>query len=166
MKGFTKDGKFHPIKPYNKVRKSRETKEQGVKVRKSIRKKRFLSEKDFRTMSKQEINVIFKDIEKRWEGEETTGSLDGDGFSMVYTNKENSDYTFELHPLEDEEYEDENGKKLDEPIITNAWYWFPAQDGRGLLDSPNTMSATGGYTREDAIRQFKKDLILYDQEFE
>ncbi len=33
MKGFTKDGKFHPIKPYNKVRKSRDntTKEQGVR---------------------------------------------------------------------------------------------------------------------------------------
>lgn len=36
MKGFTKDGKFHPIKPYSKVRKARDTsaKTQGVKIRK------------------------------------------------------------------------------------------------------------------------------------
>jgi len=33
MKGFTKDGKFHPIKPYNKVRKARDQslKTQGIK---------------------------------------------------------------------------------------------------------------------------------------
>ncbi len=37
MKGFTKDGKFHPITEYKGVRKSRDqsTKEQGVKIRKA-----------------------------------------------------------------------------------------------------------------------------------
>ena len=37
MKGFTKDGKFHPIKPYNRVRKSRDntTKEQGVRMKRT-----------------------------------------------------------------------------------------------------------------------------------
>lgn len=35
MKGFTKDGKFHPIKPYNKVRKSRDQKEKTQGVRKA-----------------------------------------------------------------------------------------------------------------------------------
>ena len=33
MKGFTKDGKFHPIKPYNKVRKSRDPKAKSEGVR-------------------------------------------------------------------------------------------------------------------------------------
>jgi len=37
MKGFTKDGKFHPIKPYNKVRKSRDqsAKTKGVRLKRS-----------------------------------------------------------------------------------------------------------------------------------
>ena len=34
MKGFTKDGKFHPIKPYNKVRKSRDQKAKTQGIRK------------------------------------------------------------------------------------------------------------------------------------
>ena len=36
MKGYTKDGKFHPINPYNKVRKSRDqkVKQQGIIIRK------------------------------------------------------------------------------------------------------------------------------------
>lgn len=38
MKGFTKDGKFHPIKPYNKVRKARDTtkKTQGLRLKRKI----------------------------------------------------------------------------------------------------------------------------------
>lgn len=30
MKGFTKDGKFHPIKPYNKVRKAKDGKIRSI----------------------------------------------------------------------------------------------------------------------------------------
>jgi len=41
MKGFTKDGKFHPIKPYNKVRKSRDqkVKTEGVRFKKTSKTK-------------------------------------------------------------------------------------------------------------------------------
>ena len=37
MKGFTKDGKFHPIKPYSKVRKSRDqkVKTEGVRMKRT-----------------------------------------------------------------------------------------------------------------------------------
>jgi len=149
---------------YKKVtRKSRdlEVKTQGIKIE---RQKRFISEDDLDRKSNLEIVALFKEVEKSWTKNELV-SNEGDGQALVYTNKEDPDYTFELHPLTEEEFEDADGNKLEEPILTNAWYWFPAKNEKALQNSPFTLSETGGYTRQDAIREFKKDFISYDQEF-
>lgn len=223
MKGF-KDSKkkFHPIKQYKGVRKSRDqsSKFVGIKIarderarqqlkgapknikicstcdrsfdidkqkgkdfvftmelpqctdckRKGVpplgqRKKRFLSESDIDRLSELEIKVLLKEVETRWNINELS-SQDGDHQVIVYTNKSDPSYTFELHPMDDNETEDEDGKELDEPIYHDAWYFFPAKNGKGIPNSPTVISETGGYTRKDAIREFNKELILYDQEFE
>ncbi len=265
MKGFTKDGKFHPIKPYNKVRKSRDntTKEQGVRmkrltqlevdeIKKNVlpldktalrimkhgqddarrdrfanprwnsmtqaerlnalnravvnesamfqklqsreelsklsyhelphyaktdlafnffnldrkggqRKKRFLSEDDIDRLSELQLNATFKEVETRWEERRGETNLEGDGFYMIFRNKKSPEHTFEIHPLTDTVEAEPPEYPEDQEF--DAWYWFPAKNGKGLWNSPTTLSATGGYTKKDAIREFKKEFISYDQEF-
>jgi len=162
MKGFKdSSGKFHPITDYKGVRKSRDqsAKIQGVKIE---RKKRFLSEDDVDRLSHLELNAILIDVEKRWRKKELF-SDEGDHKVIIFTCIEHPEYTFELHPMDDNELEDEHGKELEEPIYHDAWYWFPAKHGKGVPNSPTTMSETGGYTRKDVIREFTKELILFDQ---
>jgi len=163
MKGHMEKDGFHPHTQSKGVRKSRDqlTKTEGIKIE---RKKRFISEDDLDRKSNLEIDALFKEVEKSWTKNELI-SNEGDGQALVYTNKEDPDYTFELHPLTEEEFEDPDGNKLEEPILTDAWYWFPTKNEKALQNSPFTLSETGGYTRKDAIREFKKDFISYDQEF-
>jgi len=138
--------------------------EQIKKLLKKPRKKRFLTENDVDRLSDLQINVLLKEIEKRWDVEDLT-ALEGDHQVIIYTNKSDPSYTFELHPMDDNELEDESGNELEDPIYHNSWYFFPAKDGKGIPNSPTVISETGGYTRKDAVKEFNKEFIVYDQEF-
>lgn len=129
-----------------------------------VRKKRFLTENDIDRLSELQLDVILKDVEKRWDKKELFAD-EGDHNVVIYTNKEDPNYTFEMHPMDDNELEDEDGKELEDPIYHDSWYFFPAKNGQGIPNSPTVISETGGYTKKDAIREFTKDFILYDQEF-
>ena len=80
MKGFTKDGKFHPIKPYNKVRKSRD---QKVKTQGVVRKQRNVQVKPPRHDSSGWDISLPKD---HWDWFTTDGkirSLESGGLSHI-----------------------------------------------------------------------------------
>ena len=134
------------------------------RYRSNIRKKRFLTDDDLDRLSDLQLNALLKDVEKKWNKKELY-SDEGDHNVIIYTNKSDPNYTFELHPMDDNEEEDEDGNELEEPIYHDAWYWFPAKDKKGIPNSPSTLSETGGYNKKDALREFYKELILYDQEF-
>ncbi len=127
------------------------------------RKKRFVTEDDIDRKSNLEINALFKDVKKRWEERRGDTNLEGDGFYMIFRNKKSPEYTFEIHPITDTIEADPPDHPEDEEF--DAWYWFPAKNGKATWNSPTTLSATGGYTQKDAIREFKKEFIIYDQEF-
>lgn len=57
MKGFTRDGKFHPIKPYQKIRKSRDQKAKTQGVRLKHVQRQILNPKGAR----QKYNQLFWD---------------------------------------------------------------------------------------------------------
>ena len=95
MKGFTKDGTFHPITDYKGVRKSRDqsTKTKGVKIRKArtttIRKLPDVSiRNDSFSFSVDEgrIHLSLDDFMWRWSGEED--QLNGFLARMVGTGAE------------------------------------------------------------------------------
>ena len=130
----------------------------------TTRKKRFISDDDLDRKSDLEIDALFKDVEKNWTVRKLN-SEDGDHQVLIYTNNKDPEYTYEFHPMDDNETEDENGKELEEPIYHDAWYFFPAKNDKGIPNSPTVMSETSGYTRKDAIKEFKKEFISYDQEF-
>jgi len=130
----------------------------------TTRKKRFISEDDLDRKSELEIDALFKEVEKNWDlVSETDFGMEGDGFSQVWRSKDSPTHTFEIHPLSDTVEAEPPEHPEDEEF--NAWYWFPAKDNKGSINSPYTLSETGGYTRKDAIREFKKDFIEFDQEF-
>lgn len=111
-------------------------------------------------MKTEELNKI----EKEWDKKELY-SENGDHKVIIYKNKLHPSYTFEFHPMDDNETEDENGNELKEPNYFNAWYWFPAKDGKGIPNSPSTMSETSGYNRENALNEFYKEFIEFNREF-
>ncbi len=96
MKGFTKDGKFHPIKPYNKVRKSRDqsTKTKGVKIERKARTTtlRKLPDASIRndnfsfSVDEGNIHLSLDDFGWRWSGEED--QLNGFMVRMSGTEKQ------------------------------------------------------------------------------
>ena len=167
MKGFKDDsGKFRPTGNNKGFRRSRDqsTKMQGIKIDSGLRKKRFLTDDDLDRLSDLQLNALLNDVEKKWDKKEQY-SDEGDHNVIIYTNKSEPNYTFELHPLNDNIEYDESDEVPEEASMFNAWYWFPAKDRKGIPNSPSTLSETGGYTKKDALREFTKEFILYDQEF-
>jgi len=85
MKGFTKDGKFHPIKPYNKLRKSRDntTKEQGVRMKRYNVCEPFLEDPaSHKPDDTKHTNQVMYSL-----GDESCASvLTDEEFSMLLTN--------------------------------------------------------------------------------
>ena len=78
---------------------------------------------------------------------------DGEG-SIIYTNKHDKSLTVEMHPIED----DDPDADEDNENYYNAWYIFPAKNGKGIPNSPHVVSETGGYTRKDAEKELLKVL--------
>ena len=100
--------------------------------------------------------------EKNWT-KTTLHAVEGDGEgAIVYTSKKHPTLTVEMHPMDDEFEEDkENGY---EARHYNAWYIFPARNGKGIPSSPEILSESGGYTRKDAIEELLKQVKEIDEE--
>jgi len=101
--------------------------------------------------------AMFANLQGRWSKRELH-SPDGDGEAVIYTNKKHPSLTVELHPIDNSDMlENEDDK------VFNEWMIFPALNGKGIPNSPEVISETGGHTRADALLALKKELIETDE---
>jgi len=111
--------------------------------------------------SKESLDKSRSQIVKNWTMTELH-SEDGDGKVIIYTNKDDPKLTVEMHPMDDDFDEDiENGY---EARHYDAWYIFPARNGKGIPSSPEILSESGGFTRKDAIDELIKQVQEVNEE--
>jgi hypothetical protein len=96
-------------------------------------------------------------FENNWN-KHTLHAIEGDGEAVIYTSKNDPTLTVEMHPLDEYDNEDETGTHY------NSWYIFPAKNGKGIPNSPDVISGSGGYTKSDANKRLIEILKETDDE--
>lgn len=92
-------------------------------------------------------------FENNWT-RHTLHSVEGDQEAIIYRNKKDPELTVELHPMDD--HLDASPEDNDTEHDYNAWYIFPARNGKGIPSSPEVISESGGYTKKDAVESLMK----------
>ena len=108
------------------------------------------------------IESNYKRLLKNWTEKELR-SDEGDGKAIIFTNKKHPEYTVEMHPMDEISDDDSDNPDV---VYYNAWYMFPAKNGKGIPSSPIVVSETGGYNRDDAVLELKKLLIDFNTDLE
>ena len=171
MKGFTKDGKFHPIKPYNKVRKSRDntTKEQGVRKSRNRFHPKGYKPPTFGKKKPAGTWEITKTEYGSSKNVEITKDhvviFDDDGREVVYWDKKEWEDEPEIKPIIKNYIKLANQGKVEE--IKEAIKPRPEQrwdfNQRKARDDPPVPFVTGR-ARTEILKNFWLDKLTHDQQ--
>jgi len=114
MKGFTKDGKFHPITDYKKVRKKRDqsVKSTGIKVERKARgipefrsryREQVFEDRDYSVVVEERLGFMFKD--SNYKGFKDEDIQDGISIEVFNNNNGKLLEKFNLNDSESESVE-------------------------------------------------------------